>query len=167
MPIRISLLGSTGSIGTQVIDVVKRLGPGRVKILGIGAQSNTDLLIAQALEFSPDLVCIGDESKLSIVRSALEGSGIRVVSGPGGFDELATLESADRIVISVAGTPGLSPTLRAIEAGKDVALASKEVLVAAGHLVMDAARKHGVAIYLLTVNIRRFSSALMVRTEDQ
>jgi 1-deoxy-D-xylulose-5-phosphate reductoisomerase len=145
-PVNISILGSTGSIGTQVLDVVKRLGPERVRVVGLGAQSNSDLLIAQALEFEPEVVCIGDESGLARVTEAVAPKGVRVCSGPAGFDELAVLPKADRIVVSVAGTPGLSPTLRAIGAGKDVCLASKEVLVAAGHLVMDAARREGVAI---------------------
>lgn len=153
MPIRISILGSTGSIGTQVLDVVRRLGPDVVQVVGLGAQRNADLLVEQALEFEPELVCIGDESTLGKVREGLsshpangESRGITVCSGPSGFDELATLPQADRIVVSVAGTPGLSPTLKAIEAGKDVALASKEVLVAAGHLVMDAAKRRGVSV---------------------
>ncbi|MCL5104607.1 MAG: 1-deoxy-D-xylulose-5-phosphate reductoisomerase [Armatimonadetes bacterium] len=145
-PVRISLLGSTGSIGTQVLDVVRRLGPKMVDIVGLGAQNNADLLIKQALEFDPMIVCIGDESCRLVVSERLAGKGIRVVAGPSGFDELAIESEADKIVVSVAGTPGLSPTLRAIEAGKDVALASKEVLVAAGHLVMDAVKRAGVAL---------------------
>ncbi|MCE5315365.1 MAG: 1-deoxy-D-xylulose-5-phosphate reductoisomerase [Armatimonadota bacterium] len=145
-PIRISILGSTGSIGTQVLDVVKRLGPARVRVAGLGAQNNAGLLISQALEFMPQKVCIGDETLRDRVESALFGTGIRVCSGRDGFDELAVEPETDRIVVSVAGTPGLSPTLRAIEAGKDVALASKEVLVAAGHLVMDAAAGKNVAL---------------------
>lgn len=146
MPINISVLGSTGSIGTQVLDVVKRLGPERVRVVGLAAQSNADLLIRQALEFEPVMVCIGDESAYDRVSGALAQKDINVTSGPAGFDQLAVLSEADRIVVSVAGTPGLSPTLHAIEAGKDVCLASKEVLVAAGHLVMEAARRKGVAI---------------------
>lgn len=146
MPINISVLGSTGSIGTQVLDVVKRLGPERVRVVGLAAQSNADLLIRQALEFEPVMVCIGDESAYDRVSGALVQKDINVTSGPAGFDQLAVLSEADRIVVSVAGTPGLSPTLHAIEAGKDVCLASKEVLVAAGHLVMEAARRKGVAI---------------------
>ncbi|MHB9038131.1 MAG: 1-deoxy-D-xylulose-5-phosphate reductoisomerase [Armatimonadota bacterium] len=145
-PIRISVLGSTGSIGTQVLDVVKRLGPERVRVIGLGAQNNADLLISQALEFMPRVVCIGDEAARSQVESTLRGTGIRICGGRQGFDELAVEPETDRIVISVAGTPGLSPTLRAIEAGKDVALASKEVLVAAGHLVMEAAAGKNVAL---------------------
>lgn len=144
MPINISVLGSTGSIGTQVLDVVRRLGPDMVRVVGLGAQRNAALLIGQALEFKPQLVCIGDDSMHGTVAGAM--SGTRVVSGAEGFDELAVLPQADRIVVSVAGTPGLSPTLCAIEAGKDVALASKEVLVAAGHLVLQAARRKGLAL---------------------
>lgn len=145
-PTAISVLGSTGSIGTQVLDVVRRLGPERARVVGLGAQSNVEALIEQAIECRPAAVCIGDESLRDRLAGALNGTGTRVFSGAGGFDELATLPEADRIVVSVAGTPGLSPTLRAIECGKDVALASKEVLVAAGHLVMDAARRSGSAL---------------------
>lgn len=146
MPIRVSILGSTGSIGTQVLDVVRRLGPGRVQITGLAAHNNAEALTEQAREFRPQMVCIGDSRQEGSVRSALDGTGIRVVSGSDGYDELAVQPEADRIVVSVAGTPGLSPTLRAIEAGKDVALASKEVLVAAGHLVVDAVRRKGVKL---------------------
>ncbi len=145
-PINISILGSTGSIGTQVLDVVKRLGPEMVRVVGLAAQSNADLLIEQALEFEPEMVCIGDESARERVSEAVGPKGIKTCCGPAGLDELAVLPQADRIVISVAGTPGLSPTLRAIGAGKDVCLASKEVLVAAGHLVMDAAQRKDVAV---------------------
>lgn len=145
-PVAISVLGSTGSIGTQVLDVVRRLGPERARVVGLGAQSNVDALIAQALEFRPLAVCIGDESLRDRLAGALNGTGAQLFYGASGFDELATLPEADRIVVSVAGTPGLSPTLRALECGKDVALASKEVLVAAGHLVMDAARRSGSAL---------------------
>lgn len=145
-PVRVSILGSTGSIGTQVLDVVRRLGPNLVKVVGLGAQSNSDLLIEQAREFTPGIVCIGDESRYPAVREAVSGDGTEVVCGAAGFDELAECPEADRIVVSVAGTPGLSPTLRAIEAGKSVALASKEVLVAAGHLVMEAVNRKQVAL---------------------
>ena len=146
LPIRISVLGSTGSIGTQVLDVARRLGPDIVEIAGLGAQRNVELLVQQALEFHPAMVCIGEESLRGRVQQALQSKGIQVSCGREGFDELAAQPEADRIVVSVAGTPGLSPTLRAIEAGRDVALASKEVLVAAGHLVMSAAEQKGVDI---------------------
>jgi 1-deoxy-D-xylulose-5-phosphate reductoisomerase len=145
-PVKISVLGSTGSIGTQVLDVVRRLGPGRVRITGLGAQNNADLLIAQALEFMPKMVCIGNSGAKNKVETTLSGTNINICTGANGFDELAVEPEADRIVVSVAGTPGLSPTLKAIEAGRDVALASKEVLVAAGHLVMEAVSRKKVAL---------------------
>lgn len=144
-PINISILGSTGSIGTQVLDVVRRLGPEVVRVVGLGAQNNADLLIAQAREFRPEMVCVGNEQAHKYVRESV-GDEAEVCASVWGLDELATIPEADRIVISVAGTPGLSPTLCAIEAGKDVALASKEVLVAAGHLVMEAAKRKQVSI---------------------
>ncbi len=138
-----ALLGSCGSIGTQVADVVRRLG-GRIKIGSLATYSNADMLISQAKEFGSTTVCIGDESKLDYVREALPG--VKVVGGKEGFREAAVAEDCDEVIISVAGTPGLQPTLDAIEAGKEIALASKEVLVAAGHIVMKAARDKGVRI---------------------
>ena len=146
MPISICVLGSTGSIGTQVLDVARRLGPEVVRIVGLSAQNDVANLVCQAIEFQPEAVVIGDQSLVANLETAMEGGPTRVMSGPDSLDELAALDEADRIVISVAGTPGLSPTLRAIEAGKDVALASKEVLVAAGHLVMEAARENRVSV---------------------
>ncbi len=164
MPINISVLGSTGSIGTQVLDVVKRLGTERIRVVGLAAQSNADLLIRQALEFEPMTVCIGDESAYDKVNRTLAPKGITVTSGPVGFDQLAVLPEADRIVVSVAGTPGLSPTLCAIEAGKDVCLASKEVLVAAGHLVMEAVHRKDVA--LLPIDSEHSAIFQCVQGED-
>lgn len=177
-PVRISVLGSTGSIGTQVLDVVRRLGPDVVRVVGLGAHSNAELLIEQAREFEPELVCIGDERALDRVKSALAGTyrprplfgkrgrrRVRVCAGAAGLDELAALPEADKIVVSVAGTPGLSPTLAAIEAGKDVALASKEVLVAAGHLVMEAVRRKGVL--LLPIDSEHSAIFQCVNGEDR
>lgn len=145
-PISISLLGSTGSIGTQVLDVIRRLGDERVRVVGLAAQNNADLLISQAREFNPKAVCIGNESQYDAVKTDLSSTGIAMHCGSEGLDQLAMLPEADRIIVSVAGTPGLSPTLCAIEAGKSIALASKEVMVAAGHLVMNAAKRKNVPI---------------------
>ncbi|MFQ3548126.1 MAG: 1-deoxy-D-xylulose-5-phosphate reductoisomerase [Armatimonadota bacterium] len=145
-PVNISLLGSTGSIGTQVLDVVKRLDKDRVNVVGLGAQSNLKMLVEQALEFKPKYVCIGRDELRNPLEDALYGLGINVLSGVDGFDELAMIDECDKAVVSIAGTPGLSPTLTAIENKKDVALASKEVLVAAGHIVMDKARINNVNI---------------------
>jgi 1-deoxy-D-xylulose-5-phosphate reductoisomerase len=146
MSVKISVLGSTGSIGTQVLDVVRRLGPEKVQIIGLSAESNAQLLIDQAKEFRPQVVSIGKEFLYDFVNQALAESGVRVLSGPEGLEEVASLPEANKVVVSVAGTAGLAPTIRAIEAGKDIALASKEVLVAAGHIVVDLAKKHGVRL---------------------
>ncbi len=145
-PLRIAVLGSTGSIGTQVLDVVERLGEGLVRVTSLAAQSNADLLIEQSLKFKPNCVCIGNVELLGRVRDGLVGTGIRVQAGAEGFEELAASDDVDRVVVSVAGTPGLAPTLCALKHGKDVALASKEVLVAAGHLVMAAAKAANLSI---------------------
>jgi len=141
---RISLLGSTGSIGTQVLDVVERLG-GRVQVSALAAHSNVELLARQARRWRPGLVCIGDASKVGELREAC-GPETRVTAGADGWIEAAAIESALKVVIAVAGTPGLEPTLAAIDAGKEIALASKEVLVAAGHIVMRRAAERGVRI---------------------
>ena len=110
-------------------------------------------------------MCLGSEALRDQLREALKRAPIRVCCGPDGLDELATLPEADRIVISVAGTPGLSPTLSAIEAGKDVAIASKEVLVAAGHLVMEAAGRNKVA--LLPIDSEHSAIFQCVNGEDR
>ncbi|MDH7600710.1 MAG: 1-deoxy-D-xylulose-5-phosphate reductoisomerase [Armatimonadota bacterium] len=144
MPVFISVLGSTGSIGTQVLDVARRLGNDTVRIVGLSAQSNAELLIQQARELLPKAVCICDEDLYKTVAESLSGFGIQVTAGQTGMEEIASLPDVDRVVVSVAGTPGLAPTLKAIECGKDIALASKEVLVAAGHIVTEAARRQGV-----------------------
>lgn len=143
---RISILGSTGSIGSQVLDVADRLTD-RIEIVGLATNSNVELLAAQARRFRPQVVSIGDESLLPILRERLaDMSGMEIVAGEEGWLRTATLESADQVVVSVAGTPGLVPTLAAIDAGKEIALASKEVLVAAGEIVMPRAREKGVSI---------------------
>jgi 1-deoxy-D-xylulose-5-phosphate reductoisomerase len=142
---KISILGSTGSIGTQVLDVAKRLGED-IQIVGLAAHSNVKLLADQVNEFKPEAVCISDGSKAGELAELVKGSGARVVTGNEGWIELATLDSADQIVVSVAGTPGLLPTLAAIDAGKEIALASKEVLVAAGEIVTKRANQKGVNI---------------------
>ena len=151
--IRISVLGSTGSIGTQVLDVVDRLGSDKVRVVALGAQSNAELLIEQTKKYLPDFVCIGDVLKHDAIKSALNNiygfhsqKPIKVLCGKQGFDEIASIDYVDKVVMSIAGTPGLSPTIKAIKAGKDVALASKEVLVAAGHIVMELARQNKVNI---------------------
>ncbi|HOM71138.1 MAG TPA: 1-deoxy-D-xylulose-5-phosphate reductoisomerase [Armatimonadota bacterium] len=142
---QISILGSTGSIGTQVLDVAERL-PEMIEVVALAAHSNVDLLAQQALKFRPKLVCIGKKELEPELRSLLDGSSIEVLAGNEGWIAAATTDYADRVVVSVAGTPGLMPTLAAIDAGKEIALASKEVLVCAGEIVTQKAAQHGVKI---------------------
>jgi 1-deoxy-D-xylulose-5-phosphate reductoisomerase len=142
---KISILGSTGSIGTQVLDVAARL-PEKIEVVALAAHSNVELLAQQARRFRPRLVSIGDESLEPELRRLVGSQGIEVVSGDEGWEAVATAPYADKVVVSVAGTPGLMPTLAAIEAGKEIALASKEVLVAAGEIVSERAAEQGVQI---------------------
>ncbi len=142
---RIVILGSTGSIGTQVLDIVSRL-PERLQVVGLAAHRNVELLAEQARTHGVRHVCIGDEERASDLRNRLGSSAVSLYSGVPGMCELATLADADVVVVSVAGAVGIAPTHAAIEAGKDIALASKEVLVAAGEHTMARAKAKGVHI---------------------
>jgi len=143
---RISILGSTGSIGTQVLDVAARLAD-RVEVVALAAKRNVDLLAEQARRFRPTLVCVGEKSAAAALAASLRDlSGVEIVAGEEGWLRAATLSSADAVVVAVAGTPGLLPTLAAIDEGKQIALASKETLVAAGEIVTRRAREKGVSI---------------------
>ena len=137
------LLGSTGSIGTSTAMVAGDL-PDDIRLVGLAAGSNTELLAKQSKQFRPELVSIGSPEKATELRLQLDG--IRVASGDEGLIELATLPSADIVLIAIVGTAGLQPALAAIRAGKDIAVASKEILVIAGEIVMAEARKHGVQV---------------------
>ena len=143
---RIALLGSTGSIGTQVLDVVSRL-PERLKVVSLAAHRNVELLAEQVRRFHPSIVSIGSQEDSERLRELLGDIGsLRIVWGPEGLKQAAITPEADVVVVSVAGTVGLAPTLEAISAGKDIALASKEVLVAAGHIVNRLVREKGVQL---------------------
>ena len=137
------LLGSTGSIGTSTAKVAGDL-PNDIRLVGLAAGGNAELLAKQARQFRPELVSIGSPEKAAKLRPQLDG--IRVASGEEGLIELATLPSADIVLIAIVGTTGLQPALAAIRAGKDIAVASKEILVMAGEIVMAEARKHGVRV---------------------
>ena len=139
---RVVLLGSTGSIGTSTLKVAEDL-PDRIQLVGLAAGGNADLLVQQALRHRPAVVCLHDTAKLPAVRAALEPHGIRVLSGPQGLLELATLADADIVLIAIVGTGGLQPALAALRAGKDIAVASKEILVMAGEMVMGEAARRG------------------------
>ena len=142
----IAILGSTGSIGTQALDVVRDQREAlHVEVLS--AHSNAGLLIAQAKEFKPNAVVIGDDSKWKQVNDALFDVGIKVYSGAEALEQVVEVDGIDMVLTAMVGASGLKPTLRAIDAGKHIALANKETLVVAGELVMKAARKKGVDIH--------------------
>lgn len=142
----IAILGSTGSIGTQALEVVRDQRDAlHVEVLS--AHSNADLLVAQALEFKPNAVVIGDEAKWKQVNDALFDEGIKVYSGAEALEQVVEVDGIDMVLTAMVGAAGLKPTLRAIEAGKHIALANKETLVVAGEIVMNAARNKGVDIH--------------------
>jgi 1-deoxy-D-xylulose-5-phosphate reductoisomerase len=142
----IAILGSTGSIGTQALEVVRDQRDAlHVEVLS--AHSNADLLVAQALEFKPNAVVIGDEAKWKQVNDALFDEGIKVYSGAEALEQVVEVDGIDMVLTAMVGAAGLKPTLRAIKAGKHIALANKETLVVAGEIVMNAARNKGVDIH--------------------
>jgi 1-deoxy-D-xylulose-5-phosphate reductoisomerase len=138
------VLGSTGSIGTSTIKVAEDL-PDRIRLLGLAAGNNTELLIDQARKHHPEAISIADPAKAEVLRAAF-GTTMEVLSGTEGLVKLATLPGADIVLIAIVGTAGLQPALAAIRAGKDIAIASKEILVMAGEIVMSEARKYGVRV---------------------
>ncbi len=140
----LSILGSTGSIGRQALDVVSRL-PG-VRVSALTAGRNVDLLEAQCRRFCPRLAVLSDEGDAKELCARLEGTGIRVMSGVEGLIEAAAIDEADTVLTAIVGMVGLRPTLAAIRAGKRIALANKETLVCAGELVMAEAARHGAEI---------------------
>lgn len=141
----LSILGSTGSIGTQTLDIVRR-DRLNFKVSALTAGKNVSLAEKQAREFSPELVCMADEAAAKDLKARLADTGVKVTSGKEGLIEAASCESADMVVGAIVGIAGLAPVMAAIAAGKDVALANKETLVTAGDIVMEAARKKGVRI---------------------
>ena len=140
---KLSILGSTGSIGTQTIDVLDSID---AQVCAITVNTNIEQAESQARLLHPQLVGVYDETKASDLRVRLADTDIRVVSGMDGLIEAATLPAVDTVVTAVVGMVGLLPTLAAIDAGKDIALANKETLVCAGQIVMRRAREKGVAI---------------------
>ncbi|SFE17146.1 1-deoxy-D-xylulose 5-phosphate reductoisomerase [Paenibacillus algorifonticola] len=141
---KITILGSTGSIGTQTLDVIAN-DPERFQVVGLSAGSNTDLLIQQAIRFKPSIVCLSTKEAAEAVASSLP-AGTRVIYGEQGLIELAGETEADIVVTAIMGSRGLPATLAAIEAGKMIGLANKETLVTAGHIVMERAKQKGVSI---------------------
>ena len=145
-PKRVTLLGSTGSIGTQALDVV-RSQAGRFTVTALSAQSNADLLVQQAREFRPVAVVIGDEAKYETVKAALAAQPeTEVLAGAAALADVAGRPDSDIVLTAMVGYAGLLPTVRAIRAGKDIALANKETLVVAGQLITDLVRQHNVRL---------------------
>jgi 1-deoxy-D-xylulose-5-phosphate reductoisomerase len=138
------LLGSTGSIGTSTIKVADDL-PDQIRLLGLAAGNNVELLLDQTRKHKPEAISICDPAKAKELQDALDTS-TRVFCGNEGLIKLATLPDADIVLIAIVGTAGLKPALAAIRAGKDIAVASKEILVMAGEIVMSEARKYGVRV---------------------
>src|SRR5712671_4450406 len=138
------VLGSTGSIGTSTIKVAEDL-PDQIRLLGLAAGNNAELLLEQTLKHRPQAISICDPGKTGRLKEAL-GIDCEVYSGTEGLIKLATLPAADIVLIAIVGTAGLQPALAAIRAGKDIAVASKEILVMAGETVMREAREHGVRV---------------------
>ena len=143
---RLAILGSTGSIGTQALEVVREQREHfEVELLVAG--KNADLLIAQAKEFAPNAVVIGDEARYAEVRDALFPLGVKVFAGAKAIEQAVSMESIDTVLTAMVGYAGLRPTIAAIEAGKTIALANKETLVVAGELITKLAREKAVNIY--------------------
>jgi 1-deoxy-D-xylulose-5-phosphate reductoisomerase len=138
------LLGSTGSIGTSTIKVADDL-PDQIRLIGLAAGNNVDLLLEQTRKHKPAMVSITDPVKAKELQNIL-GTTAQVCSGNDGLLKLATMPEADIVLIAIVGTAGLQPALAAIRAGKDIAIASKEILVMAGETVMSEARKYGVRV---------------------
>ena len=141
---RVVILGATGSIGESALKVARDI-PERMEIVGLAAKSNAQKLAAAANEVRPESVCLVDETQIDILRKALDYHP-RIFSGTAGLLQIACLTGADIVLVAIVGTGGLRPALAAIEAGKDLAVASKEILVMAGEIVMREARENGVHV---------------------
>lgn len=142
--IKIAILGSTGSIGTQTLDIVRKNKD--LEVVGIAAGSNIAMLEEQIREFHPRLVAVGDEKKAEELGVRVKDTNCKVVGGMDGLLELAAMEESQILVTAIVGMIGIRPTIEGIKAGKDIALANKETLVTAGHLIMPLAKEYGVKI---------------------
>ncbi len=140
----ISILGSTGSIGTQTLEIVRNNLD--LNVVAIAGNSNVELLRQQIEEFSPDIVCVYQEEKAEELRAYYKDYEVKIVSGMDGLIEAATWDSADIVLTAVVGMIGIQPTIAAIKARKTIALANKETLVCAGHIIMPLSREMGVKI---------------------
>ena len=141
---RVVVLGATGSIGESALKVARDI-PKRSEIVGLAAKSNAQKLADAANEVRPESVCLVDETQIDVLRRALDYAP-RIFSGESGLVEIACLTNADMVLVAIVGTGGLRPALAAIKAGKDLAVASKEILVMAGEIVMREAREKSVHV---------------------
>lgn len=141
---KIAILGSTGSIGTQTLDIVSKNDD--LQVVGIAAGRNIDLLEKQIRQFSPRLAAVGDEKKAQELKLRVQDTDCKVVGGMEGLIELAVMEEMEILVTAIVGMIGIRPTVAAICAGKHIALANKETLVTAGHIIMPLAKEHNVKI---------------------
>ncbi len=141
---KIGILGSTGSIGTQTLDIVRKEKD--LEVVSLAAGSNVSLLEAQIREFRPKIAALREEKAAADLRTRVQDLPVRIVSGMEGLLEVAAAEEMEVLVTGIVGMIGIKPTIAAIEAGKDIALANKETLVTAGHIIMPLAKRKGVSI---------------------
>ncbi len=143
---RVSVLGSTGSIGTQTLEVARQ-NPDKIKITALAAAKNVDLMEKQIREFMPEIAVMDDEDAAKDLKDRIKDlSGVRILTGMEGSMEMASDPGSDIVVTAIVGMIGIRPTIAAIEAGKDIALANKETLVCAGHIIMPLAKEKGIKI---------------------
>ena len=140
----IAILGSTGSIGTQTLDVVREHGD--LSVVALAAGNNIKLLEKQIREFHPKMVAVWDEKKAAVLRDSVKDCAVTVVCGMEGLLEVATIPDSEILVTAIVGMLGIRPTIAAIKSGKNIALANKETLVTAGHIIMPLAKEYGVSI---------------------
>ncbi|MEE1149084.1 MAG: 1-deoxy-D-xylulose-5-phosphate reductoisomerase, partial [Alistipes sp.] len=142
---RLAILGSTGSIGVQTLDIVRRY-PERFKVTALVAHSRWEMLAAQAREFEVESVVIGDAQHYEALKDALKDTNVEVMAGSDAINHIASSYRSDTVVNALVGYAGLHPTYLAIESGKRIALANKETLVVGGDIIMDAAKRKSVDI---------------------
>ncbi len=162
----IAVLGSTGSIGTQTLDVV-RAAPGRFRITALACRSRTDLLEKQIREFMPDMAAVFDEDAAADLAVRVRDLPVRILKGLDGLIEVCAGSRADIVVTAIVGMIGIRPTMAAIEAGRDIALANKETCVTAGHIIMPRAREMGVNILPVDSEHSAIFQALMGRHDSK
>ena len=142
---KIAILGSTGSIGTQTLEVIRNNGD--IEVLGLAAGNNIELLEMQIREFCPKIAAVWQEEKALELRNRISDMDVKVLSGMDGLIEVSVMPETELLVTAIVGMIGIRPTIAAIQAGKDIALANKETLVTAGHIIMPLAKQHGVSIF--------------------